>query len=188
MSGIGGPGSSEAKLWHEIAGRHGIFCPYGVDNKREWNHCQATPIRAVCPDNPLRKTITAEGPIELAEMFKVGNSVADNSPTATCVAVAGSRPEGSDAIRPHAVRTAAVAASERAARKHVHEARNVAGDAVVRPRQSEKARMLMVTADLRLGEKSHPKTPAVKMREPRKGARGGSEGHRDSTRHRSRLA
>src|SRR5262249_23360113 len=65
MSGIGGPGSNEAKLWHDIAAKHGIFCPYGADNRTEWNHCQATPIKMVCPDNPLRETITAEGPIAL---------------------------------------------------------------------------------------------------------------------------
>src|SRR5207302_1356137 len=40
MSGIGEPGSKDARLWHEIAARHGVFCPYGADNRKEWNHCQ----------------------------------------------------------------------------------------------------------------------------------------------------
>src|SRR5262249_43939373 len=37
MSGIGDPGSHEAKLWHEIAARHGVICPYAVNNRAEWN-------------------------------------------------------------------------------------------------------------------------------------------------------
>ena len=55
MSGIGEPGSKEAKLWHDIAGRHGIICPYRFDSKTEWNHCQAIQTKMVLPDNPLRK-------------------------------------------------------------------------------------------------------------------------------------
>src|SRR5262249_22557034 len=111
MSGIGEPHSKEAKLWYEIAGRHGIFCPYGVDSKREWNHCQATPIKAVCVDNPLRKTILAEGPIDLEEMFKVGNWFVDNAPEATCIAVAAKRPADSDAITSHEAPAVSVAAA-----------------------------------------------------------------------------
>jgi len=188
MTGIGGPGSDQAKLWHDIAGRHGIFCPYGADSGTEWNHCQATPIKMVCPDNPLRETITAEGPIELAEMFKVGNAVIDDPPAVTCVTVAANRPDDPDAIRPHVIRAASVAAPERLDRKHMHEARKVAANAFARARQSEKARMLMVATDLRLGEKSHGKARAeVKMREPRKAPRG-SEGHHEPTRHRSHVA
>src|SRR5205807_3663009 len=58
MLGIGGPGSSEAKLWHEIAARHGIVCPYGADNRREWNHCQPTRVKIILADNPLRGTVS----------------------------------------------------------------------------------------------------------------------------------
>jgi hypothetical protein len=201
ITGIGGPGSDQAKLWHDIAGRHGIFCPYGPDSRTEWNHCQATPIRMVCPDNPLRNTINAEGPIDLAEMFKVGNAVIDNPPATTCVTVAASRPEDSDPSGPHmgshvelhAARAASAAASERLDHKHMHEARSVAADAFARARHNEKARMLMMAAaDLRLGEKTHAKARAVvkpavaKLREPRKAARA-PEGHHVSTRHRSHL-
>jgi hypothetical protein len=201
MTGIGGPGSDQAKLWHDIAGRHGIFCPYGPDSQTEWNHCQATPIRMVCPDNPLRNTITAEGPIDLAEMFKVGNAVIDNPPATTCVTVAASRPEDLDPIglhvgphvEPHAARTASTATSAHLDRKPVREARNVATGTFARARQHEKARMLMmVAADLRLGQKTHAKAPAVakpavaKLREPRKAARA-PEGHHVSTHHRSHL-
>src|SRR5262249_40876012 len=78
IGGIGEPGSKDAKLWHEIAARHGIFCPYGSDSRTEWNHCQATPLKSVIADNPLRKTITADGPVALEVMFEVGNAVIDD--------------------------------------------------------------------------------------------------------------
>ena len=29
VHGIGRPGSPEAQLWHEIAARNGVICPYG---------------------------------------------------------------------------------------------------------------------------------------------------------------
>jgi hypothetical protein len=72
MSGIGGPGSAEAKLWHEIAARHGVACPYGFGNHLEWNHCQPTRIKIILPTNPLRQTVTADGPIDLDSMFAAG--------------------------------------------------------------------------------------------------------------------
>jgi len=158
MTGIGEPASEEAKRWYEIAARHGIFCPYGVDSKREWNHCQATPIKAVCPDNPLRKTITVEGPIDLEEMFKVGNWFVDNSPAATCIVVDANRPADTQAVPLHGAPAASAAAPTRSDRKHLHEARNVAGDASTRARRwSDEELMSMVAADLRLGD-SRPKT------------------------------
>ncbi len=61
MSGIGGPGSSEAKLWYEIAARHGVTCPYGFENRVEWNHCQPTRLKIIVPESPLRDTVTANG-------------------------------------------------------------------------------------------------------------------------------
>ena len=78
MSGIGGPGSAEAKLWHEIAARHGVACPYGAQNRREWNHCQPTRVRIVLPENRLRETVTASGPIDLVSMFEAGDSLIES--------------------------------------------------------------------------------------------------------------
>jgi len=72
MDGIGRPGSREAQLWHEIAAKHGIVCPYGFQNPAEWNHCQPTGLKAVSPDNPLRETVTADGPRSLEVMFEAG--------------------------------------------------------------------------------------------------------------------
>jgi hypothetical protein len=90
MAGIGGPGSAEAKLWYEIAARNGVTCPYGFENRVEWNHCQPTRIRIVLPENRLRDTVTANGPVDLDSMFEAGNAliesperVADAAATAT---------------------------------------------------------------------------------------------------------
>ena len=73
MHGIGGPGSAEAALWHKIASDHHIPCPYGASHRAEWNHCQATSLKAIRPDNPLRTTVTAIGPTDLDAMFDKGD-------------------------------------------------------------------------------------------------------------------
>jgi hypothetical protein len=78
MTGIGGPGSAEAKSWYEIAARHGVICPYGVENRVEWNHCQPTWLKIIRTENPLRETVTANGPVDLESMFAVGSAIIDN--------------------------------------------------------------------------------------------------------------
>ena len=45
----------------------------GPVRRSEWNYCQATPLRLINPENPLRETVTAERPLSLEEMFEVGN-------------------------------------------------------------------------------------------------------------------
>jgi hypothetical protein len=75
VTGIGAPGTPSALLWHEIAARHGVICPYGPHNPVEWNHCQPTWVKIILPDNPLRETVTADGPISLEDMFEVGYSL-----------------------------------------------------------------------------------------------------------------
>lgn len=72
MYGIGAPGSSQAKLWTRIAAKHGVACPYGVNNPIEWNHCQPTRVKVVRPDSPLVKTIAPHGPLSPASMFEAG--------------------------------------------------------------------------------------------------------------------
>lgn len=79
MKGIGGPGSSEAKLWYEIAARHQIVCPYGAGNRREWNHCQPTPVKSIVAGNPLRGTVSPPGPIDLEAMFAMGEALVNAS-------------------------------------------------------------------------------------------------------------
>jgi hypothetical protein len=73
--GIGGPGTPEAQLWHEIAARNGVVCPYGANNPAEWNHCQPTRVKFIPAENPLRDTVRAEGPISLKGMFEIGSSL-----------------------------------------------------------------------------------------------------------------
>jgi hypothetical protein len=77
MRGIGAAGSPEAHLWHAIAAKHGVICPYGPDNPIEWNHCQPTHVKIILAENPLRATVTADGPSKLEGMFELGTSVID---------------------------------------------------------------------------------------------------------------
>jgi hypothetical protein len=175
MSGIGEPGSKEANLWHDIAGRHGIFCPYRFDSKTEWNHCQAMETKMILPGNALRKTITGEGPVALEEMFKAGNSLIDNLPAAIRIAAAANKPEGLATIKPNVVGEAGVSMSERLGPRHLRQARNGAGDAFAPGRRTDKAKtIILVSNDVGHLEKSHPKMSA--------------RTHHDSTRHRSHSA
>jgi hypothetical protein len=75
VTGIGVAGTPSALLWHEIAARNGVICPYGPHNLMEWNHCQPTWVKIILGDNPLRETVTADGPISLEDMFEVGYSL-----------------------------------------------------------------------------------------------------------------
>jgi hypothetical protein len=85
VHGIGRPGSLEALIFHAIAAKHGVVCPYGPRNRAEWNHCQPTRLRIVRTENPLRETITAQGPLSLETMFEAGNSVIDSPEAAADV-------------------------------------------------------------------------------------------------------
>ncbi len=49
VTGIGAPGTPSALLWHEIAARYGVICPYGPHNLLEWNHCQPTWVKISSP-------------------------------------------------------------------------------------------------------------------------------------------
>jgi hypothetical protein len=80
MTGIGGPGSLEAKTWYEIAAWHGVVCPYGVESRVEWNHCQPTWIKIIRTNNPLRETVRADGPVSLENMFVAGSAIIDSPP------------------------------------------------------------------------------------------------------------
>jgi hypothetical protein len=82
MYGIGSPGSSEAQLWHEVAARNGVVCPYGPHNRAEWNHCQPTSVTIVLAENPLRETVTAAGPAQLESMFEAGDSMIESMASA----------------------------------------------------------------------------------------------------------
>jgi hypothetical protein len=73
MRGIGSPGSPEAQLWHQIAAKNGVVCPYGPRDRAEWNHCQPTSVKMILAQNPLRETVTSAGPVDVESMFEAGN-------------------------------------------------------------------------------------------------------------------
>ncbi len=75
LRGIGNPGSPDAQIWHEIAARNGVVCPYGPRDRAEWNHCQPTSLKIVLADNRLRETVSADGPLDLDDMFEAGNAM-----------------------------------------------------------------------------------------------------------------
>jgi hypothetical protein len=178
MTGIGEPGSKDAKLWHEIAERHGIFCPYGFDSRTEWNHCQATPLKSVIADNPLRRTITADGPVALEEMFEVGNAVIDDPAAA----------EEADTSRPTVVRVALASASERLDRGLSHVARSGPRQVLARAASKAKSKMLVSAIDARSLAKSRRKPGAdPKPHDARRAART-AEGHREPPHRRSHVA
>src|SRR6185369_14623187 len=78
VHGIGRPGSPEAQLWHEIAARNGVICPYGPHDRAEWNHCQPSSVKVILPGNALRETISAAGPVDLERMFAAGNPIIES--------------------------------------------------------------------------------------------------------------
>jgi hypothetical protein len=174
VSGIGEPGSKEAKLWHDIAARHGIICPYRFDSKTEWNHCQAIQTRMVSPNSPLRKTITGEGPLQLEEMFEVGNSVILSLSAAIRVAVAANKPANSAASRPNVGGEAAVSLRDPHGPRHLREARKGSGDFAPDRRGVKTKVIILANNDAGHLEKSRRKMSA--------------ERHHYHTRHRSRSA
>src|SRR5262249_3299876 len=137
-------------------------------------HCQAIHTTMVLPDNPLRKTITGEGPVQLEEMFKVGNSVIPNLSAAIRVVVAANKPEDLAAIRPDMVGGAAVPRSERLGPRRLRRAHNGSGDFDQGGRSVKTKTIILSNDDAGPKEKSRRKTPV--------------ESHRYHSRHRSRSA
>src|SRR5262245_3924823 len=82
MRGIGAPGSPEAELWHWIAAKNGVVCPYGPRDRAEWNHCQPTNVKIILAQNPLRETVTSAGPVDLESMFEAGNPMIEDMASA----------------------------------------------------------------------------------------------------------
>jgi hypothetical protein len=78
MRGIGSPGSPEAQLWHQIAAKNGVVCPYGPRDRAEWNHCQPTSVKIILAQNPLRETVTSAGPVDVESMFEAGNRLIED--------------------------------------------------------------------------------------------------------------
>ena len=177
MTGIGEPGSKDAKLWHEIAARHGLFCPYGFASRTEWNHCQATPIKSVIADNPLRKTITAAGPVALEQMFAAGASVIDDPAAA----------EEADSVRPAVVRVALASGSERLDRRLSRVARSGHHQILAGATSKDRSKMLVSAIEVRSLAKSRRKPVADPKHDAHRAART-AEGHREPPHRRSHVA
>jgi hypothetical protein len=141
MSGIGGPGSAAAQLWYEIAARHGVVCPYGSHHQAEWNHCQPTSLKIILADNPLRDTVTAEGPLSLESMFEAGNLlIGDPASTA-------------DATRDRSVAVSAAAVRDIAAAKRLEPLSGIMAIRPIKPNpRSDALRVAIRTVPLS-GEK-----------------------------------
>lgn len=78
IDGIGRPGSEQADLWYRIATKHQLYNPFfGTNIWWEWQHYQPTGIAAVTADMPLRATITADGPVDLARTWAAAQELID---------------------------------------------------------------------------------------------------------------
>src|SRR5262249_8263526 len=75
-------GSPEAQLWHQIAAKNGVVCPYGPRDHAEWNHCQPTSVKIISAQNPLRETVNSAGPFDLESMFEAGNPIIEDMASA----------------------------------------------------------------------------------------------------------
>jgi hypothetical protein len=72
MGGIGEPCSKDAKEWHRIVARHGLFLPYGPCNRSEWNHTQlmGETGREFVGEHPrMRHAVKADGPVSALAMW-----------------------------------------------------------------------------------------------------------------------
>jgi hypothetical protein len=105
MTGIGGPGSDAAHHWHRIVVDVGLYLPYGPDHRVEYNHTQFVPEK-IAPSE-LRATITADGPIDLRQMWLAsGVDAFVTEPPAVAAAagaVSGEEPRA-DAPKPDALK------------------------------------------------------------------------------------
>jgi hypothetical protein len=150
MRGIGSPGSPEAQLWHQIAARNGVVCPYGPRDRAEWNHCQPTSVKMILAANPLRETVTPTGPSDLESMFEAGDpmivdmasaaqSLAKAAPTPVRALEAnakGPEPTARVAARQRTKREAR-ATAKRVAAKHVSKAERIAAKSA-KPAKAER--------------------------------------------------
>jgi hypothetical protein len=71
MQGIGRPGSAQALIWWRVVHENGLYLPYGPYNRAEWNHTQLLHQkgRQFVESHPVRRTITAYGPVNLMAMW-----------------------------------------------------------------------------------------------------------------------
>jgi hypothetical protein len=123
MRGIGRPGSPEAQLWHHIAARNGVVCPYGPRDRAEWNHCQPTSVKMILAENPLRETVTSAGPSDVESMFDAGNPLIEDMASAAD-SLSRATPTPVRALERVAAKPARHAKGERVATKSAQQAKS----------------------------------------------------------------
>jgi hypothetical protein len=146
MRGIGNPGSPEAQLWHQIAAKNGVVCPYGPRDHAEWNHCQPTSVKIISAQNPLRETVSSAGPFDLESMFEAGNPMIEDMASA---ADSVSRPAPTPVRTLEATAAKPImhlAASRRAKRNASAATRRVAVKSVAHAKPNSSAAMQRVAA------------------------------------------
>src|SRR5262245_28336164 len=149
MRGIGRPGSPEAQLWHQIAAKNGVVCPYGPRARTEWNHCQPTSVRIILAENPLRDTVSSAGPFDLGTMFEAGNPLIEDKASAA--------DSLSRAVAPPPVRTLEnlkPTPASRRTKRDSREADKSARHAKLAPRGSVKEEPIIAVEERRVGAKS----------------------------------
>jgi hypothetical protein len=80
VAGIGGAGSTSARLWQRVVSQAGLFLPYGPNNGAEFNHTQLIPNKVAA--RHLHGTISSHGPEDLRAMW-LASGVSDYVPRAS---------------------------------------------------------------------------------------------------------
>jgi hypothetical protein len=177
MRGIGDPGSPEAQLWHQIAAKNGVVCPYGPRDHAEWNHCQPTSAKIISAQNPLRETVSSAGPFDLESMFEAGNPMIEHMASA---ADSVSRPAPTPVRTLEATAAKPImhlAASRRAKRNASAATRRVAVKSVAHAKPNSSAAMQRVAAKSEPHAKPGQRvggTPTVAVEESRPKTKSGA--------------
>jgi hypothetical protein len=181
MRGIGNPGSPEAQLWHQIAAKNGVVCPYGPRARTEWNHCQPTSVRIILAENPLRDTVSSAGPFDLETMFEAGNAlIEDKASAADSLSRAAPTPVRILEATAKDLKPTPQIVASRQTKRNSREADKSVGHAKLAPRGSVKETPVIAVEERRVGDKSvgHAKlaprgsvkeTPVIAVEERRVG-------------------
>jgi hypothetical protein len=171
MQGIGRPGSPEAQLWHEIAARNGVVCPYGPHDRAEWNHCQPTSVKMILAQNPLRETVSAAGPFDLESMFEAGNAV---------IASMASAAESLYRAAPTPVRALEANASDLVRPAQVASSRRTKRNARIAATRTTATRVAARTATARVAAKAAPRAKLAARQGAKTASLAAADGRRKS--------
>ena len=78
VTGIGRPGSPEAVRWFAIAGRYGLFNPYGPYHRKEWNHYQLTMMKGVPASAAVLKYV-GKSHVDITQMWDAADKLIRNT-------------------------------------------------------------------------------------------------------------